>query len=145
MSNRQMSITRFHLEVIPAYNGPMKILLVDDDSFLIDMYAAKFTSAGHEVDTAKSVEQALEKVHEGGVYDAMLLDMVLPGLTGIDFLNKVREENLLKDATVIMLSNQGDQADIDRAMKEGAGGYIIKAHMIPSEVVAKVEELVKKK
>lgn len=123
----------------------MKILLVDDDTFLIDMYAAKFTSSGHSVDTAKSVELALEKLRAGGGYDAILLDMVLPNMTGIDLLNAIRTENLLGGAKTIVLSNQGDQTDIDAALKAGAHGYIVKAHMIPSEVVTKVVSIVEKK
>lgn len=123
----------------------MRILLVDDDTFLIDMYAAKFTSGTHEVDTAKSVEGALEKLREGKAYDAILLDMVLPGMTGIDLLNVMRKEKLAGNAKMIVLSNQGDQSDIDAAMASGANGYIIKAHMIPSEVVSKVMEIVEGK
>lgn len=123
----------------------MKIFLVDDDAFLIDMYAAKFSSCGHEVDTAKSVETALEKLRAKADFDAILLDMVMPGLTGVDFLQAIKNEHLAPNAKLIVLSNQGDQSDIDLATKEGATGYIIKAHMIPSEVVKKVEELVGKK
>lgn len=121
----------------------MKVLLVDDDSFLIDMYAAKFSSAGHDVDSAKSVELALEKLRAGTNYDAILIDMVMPGMTGIDLLNLIRSEKLAPNAKVIVLSNQGDQPDIDAAMGAGAMGYIIKAHMIPSEVVQKVSSIVK--
>ena len=120
----------------------MKILLVDDDTFLIDMYAAKFSSSGHSVDTTKSVETALEKLRGGGLYDAILLDMILPNMTGIDLLNAIRAENLLGKAKTIVLSNQGDQTDIDSAIQAGADGYIVKAHMIPSEVVAKVVSIV---
>jgi CheY-like chemotaxis protein len=120
----------------------MKILLVDDDAFLIDMYAAKFTSSNHEVDSAKTVEAALEKLRAGAKYDAILLDMVLPGMTGLDLLKAIQQENIAGDAKVIVLSNQGDQSDIDAAMAVGAHGYIVKAHMIPSEVVAKVAGIV---
>ncbi len=123
----------------------MKILLVDDDTFLIDMYAAKFASTGHSVDTAKSVELALEKLRTGGVYDAILLDMILPNMTGVDLLLAIRKENLLGNAKTIVLSNQGDQTDIDMALNAGADGYIVKAHMIPSEVVTKVVSIVEKK
>lgn len=123
----------------------MKILLVDDDSFLIDMYAAKFTNEGHQVDTAKNVEVALEKLRTGETYDVILLDMVLPGLTGIDLLKTIRKESLGGKAKIIVLSNQGDKADIDAANAEGADDYIIKAHMIPSEVVRKAEEVFAKK
>jgi DNA-binding response OmpR family regulator len=120
----------------------MKILLVDDDTFLLDMYAAKFTGSGHGVDAAKSVEEALEKLSTSGPYQAILLDMVLPGMTGIDFLNEIRTRNLAQGAKLIVLSNQGDQSDIDAALAAGAHGYIVKAHMIPSEVVAKVVSIV---
>jgi CheY-like chemotaxis protein len=120
----------------------MKILLVDDDAFLIDMYAAKFTSSNHEVDSAKSVEAALEKLRSGATYDAILLDMVLPGMTGLDLLKAIQREKIAGDAKVIVLSNQGDQTDIDAAMEVGAHGYIVKAHMIPSEVVSKVTGIV---
>lgn len=123
----------------------MKILLVDDDTFLLDMYSAKFTGSGHTVESAKSVEEALEKLKGGVAYDAILLDMVLPGMTGIDLLNEMRTKNLGVGAKTIVLSNQGDQTDIDAAMASGANGYIIKAHMIPSEVVARVVAIVEKK
>jgi CheY-like chemotaxis protein len=123
----------------------MKIFLVDDDTFLLDMYAAKFHGMGHAVETAKSVEEALVKLRGGVAYDAILLDMVLPGMTGIDLLNAIRTEKLVGNAKTIVLSNQGDQTDIDAAMASGAHGYIIKAHMIPSEVVAKVVSIVEKK
>jgi DNA-binding response OmpR family regulator len=123
----------------------MKILLVDDDTFLIDMYAAKFSSSGHSVDTAKSVEAALEKLRSGTLYDAILLDMVLPNMTGVDLLKAIRTENLLGNAKTIVLSNQGDQSDVNAALEAGAHGYIVKAHMIPSEVVTKVVAIIEKK
>ncbi len=123
----------------------MKILLVDDDAFLLDMYAAKFTGSGHAVDAAKSVEEALEKLEAGATYDAVLLDMVLPGMTGLDLLNEMRTRKLAGTAKMIVLSNQGDQTDIDAAMAAGANGYIVKAHMIPSEVVARVVSIVEGK
>lgn len=123
----------------------MKILLVDDDTFLLDMYAAKFTGSGHAIETAKSVEEALEKLAGNTNYDAILLDMVLPGMTGIDLLNEMRTKKLGGNAKTVVLSNQGDQTDIDAAMAAGAHGYIIKAHMIPSEVVARVVSIVEKK
>lgn len=123
----------------------MNILLVDDDTFLIDMYASKFTGSGHTVDTAKSVEEALEKLMSGSTYDAILLDMVLPGMTGLDLLNQMRTKKLGGNAKTIVLSNQGDQTDIDAAKAAGAQGYIVKAHMIPSEVVARVTAIVEGK
>jgi len=119
----------------------MKILLVDDDSFLLDMYATKFTTAGHTVDTAKTVELALEKLRGGASFDAILLDMVLPGFTGVEFLKMIIADKLGGSARLIVLSNQSDDADKTAALQAGATGYIIKAEMIPSEVVSAVEKM----
>ena len=102
------------------------------------MYAAKFSSTGHNVDTAKTVELALEKLRAKHNYDAILLDMVLPGMTGTELLGVIKKEQLVGKAKIIILSNQGDQTDIKLATTAGADSYIIKAHMIPSEVVQSV-------
>lgn len=121
----------------------MKILLVEDDGFLLDMYVAKFTEGGHTVDSAKSVEAALEKLRAGETFDVVLLDIVMPKLTGLDLLKAVSREKLGGSPQCIVLSNQGEQSDIDAAKDAGAIGYIIKAETIPSEVVTKVEAFAK--
>ena len=122
-----------------------KILIVDDDSFLLDMYAKKFGDTGYDVDTSKSVEDALHKMREGAVYDIVLLDMVMPHLTGNDLLRTVREEKLSKDPLCIVLSNQGEKADIETAVELGADGYIIKANTVPSEVLTAVKKYYEEK
>ncbi len=116
------------------------ILIVDDDAFLLDMYAVKFGEANYTVDTSRSVEEALTKLRGGAVYEAILMDMVMPHLTGLDLLTAIQTESLGGTPIRIVLSNQGEKADIESAMKAGATGYIVKANVIPSEVVAKVNE-----
>jgi len=116
-----------------------KILIVDDDSFLLDMYAMKFGEAGYIVDTAKSVEEALVKVRTGG-FAIVLLDIIMPKQTGLDLLKAMKEDPSYGTPVRIVLSNQGEKADIDAATALGAAGYIVKANAIPSEVVAKVGE-----
>lgn len=115
------------------------ILIVDDDSFLLDMYAVKFSEAKYTVDTAKSVEEALAKLRGGAAYDVVVLDMVMPRLTGLDLLRAMQAESLGGTPVRIVLSNQGEKSDIEGAMKLGADGYIVKANVIPSEVVARVD------
>jgi DNA-binding response OmpR family regulator len=122
----------------------MKILLVDDDAFIRDMYATKFGEAGHTIDVAESVEIALVKLKEN-TYDVMLTDMIMSGMTGIDLLHRVTEEKLGGEPACIMLSNQSEESDKATALNAGALGYIIKAERIPSEVVAEVLDLVSKK
>lgn len=119
------------------------ILIVDDDSFLLDMYAVKFGEAGYTVDTAKSAEEALAKLRGGASFDILLFDMIMPNLTGLDLLRAVREEKLAGNPVCVVLSNQGEKADIEAARELHVDGYIIKANMIPSEVVAQVKEYVR--
>jgi len=113
------------------------ILIVDDDKFLLDMYTLKFTDCGCGIDAIYDPVKALEKLRTGLSPNIILLDIVMPAMNGFEFLETVRKENLAKGAHIIMLSNQGQQEDIDKAMSLGASGYIVKASSIPSEVVAK--------
>lgn len=119
----------------------MKILLVDDDAFLRDMYATKFGDSGHEVKTAETGEQALELLRQSE-YDVVLLDMIMPGMTGIELLKHIQAEKLAHEPVCIVLSNQGEKQEVEGAKAAGAKGYIIKAELIPSEVVAQVTKLV---
>jgi CheY-like chemotaxis protein len=121
------------------------ILIVDDDSFLLDMYALKFGENAYTVDTAKSVEEALKKLRNGTSFDIILLDMIMPHLTGLDLLKAIKAESLGGDPLCIVLSNQGERTDIEAANEAGADGYIIKANSIPSEVVRSVKEYAEKK
>jgi DNA-binding response OmpR family regulator len=122
----------------------MKILLVDDDAFLRDMYATKFGELKHDVDVAETAETALAKLREHE-YDAVLLDMIMPGMTGVDLLNRIKAEKIGGNPICIMLSNQSEEHDRTAALEAGAAGYIVKAERIPSEVVAEVLEFVSKK
>jgi DNA-binding response OmpR family regulator len=125
----------------PTYS----ILVIDDDSFLLDMYALKFSQRGFDVTTASGTLLALEKLREGLAPDIIVVDLVMPAMDGFEFLEVVRTENLSKGALVIILSNLGEQDDIDRGLKLGAAGYIIKASATPSEVVEKVLEMLEKR
>ncbi|MCA9363672.1 response regulator [Candidatus Kaiserbacteria bacterium] len=118
----------------------MKLLLVDDDAFIRDMYATKFAENGHDVEVAKNGEVALELL-ERGTFDGVLLDMVMPGMTGVELITKIKEKDPTGGPACIVLSNQGEEHEIELAMQAGAKGYIIKAELIPSEVVAQVKEL----
>ena len=121
----------------------MKVLLVDDDAFLRDMYATKFVEYGHEVEMVGDSKAALGKIKEGN-YDAVMLDVIMPGLSGLELLEEIKQSGVSKDSKYIILSNQSESSDKAAAEKLGADGYIIKAESIPSEVVKKVEEICKK-
>lgn len=119
----------------------MKILLVDDDAFLRDMYAAKFAEESFDVCVAKNGEEALGVLEEEDDIDVVLLDMIMPGLSGLDLLKEVKLAKLKKEPQCIVLSNQSEQKDKDEALSAGAVGYIVKAERIPSEVVDEVKKI----
>lgn len=122
----------------------MKILLVDDDAFLRDMYTIKFVQHGHEVSVADGGAATLSLLEQGNSFDLVLLDMIMPGTTGVELLKIIKAQFPEQVKLCIFLSNQGQQEDIQEAMDAGAVGYIIKAESIPSEVVKKVDEIIKK-
>jgi len=121
----------------------MKILLLDDDNFLRDMYATKFTNEGHEVHPVASGVDGLRVLQDVKDIDVVLVDMIMPGMGGIEFITQAKAMSLSETTKFIVLSNQGQDSDIEEAMQAGAIGYIIKAHSIPSEVVSKVLEYLK--
>ena len=120
-----------------------KVFIVDDDEFLLDMYAVKFRESGFEVEIARGGEEALAKIQSGYVPDAILLDIVMPGLDGFEMLRMMKKENLGGGSRVIILSNLGQKEDIERGLELGAKDYIVKAHFTPTEVVKKVEALLR--
>ncbi|MBP6975149.1 MAG: response regulator [Candidatus Pacebacteria bacterium] len=126
-------------------NTPNKILIVDDDKFLLNMYSIKFQKEKFEVSVASDGSEALKKLQEGLVPDAIVLDIVMPVMDGLEFLEKMREGELAKNATVLILSNQGQSSDIDKAKRLGIDGYIVKATTIPSEVVTEVQRMLANK
>lgn len=121
-----------------------KILIIDDDKFLVHMYAMKFEASGFSVTSSLSGLEATEKIKNGFVPDIILLDLIMPGMDGFAFLENLRKEKLCKDSIIVMLTNQGLASDISKAEEYGINGYIVKATTIPSEVVEEIKQIYKK-
>ena len=120
---------------------PKKLLLVDDDRYLLDMYAIKFTKAGYEVKAVDSTESAIKMIRDGYIVDIILSDIVMPGMDGLEMVSTIKKENLAPGAIIIMLTNQGSSDDIARARQLAIDGYIVKATTVPSEVLSAVEKI----
>ncbi len=121
---------------------PPAILLVDDDKFLLDMYAMKFTNGGFNTHASLSVADALEVLRHGFVADAVVFDLTMPEHDGYALLQSLRDEHLAEGAKKIVLSNQATDAEKAKATELGADEFLVKATMIPSEVVAKVGSII---
>lgn len=117
------------------------VLIVDDDKFLLDMYRKKFEHDGAEVGTALGSEEALTKLRNGAKPDILILDIIMPGMDGIELLENIRKEKLAPDSAVIMLTNESDTSKIEKAKSLNIKGYIVKATSIPTETVEKVWEI----
>lgn len=122
-----------------------KILIVDDDGFLLDMYALKFSQNNFEVYTATSGLQAIEKLKAGLVPDIILMDIIMPEMDGFEMLEKINNDKMSPNSVKIVLSNKSQQEDIDRGNSLGISGYIVKANSTPSEVIDLVTGILAKK
>lgn len=122
-----------------------QILIVDDDKFLLDMYSLKFSQLGFTVVTATDGEEAFTKVKDGLKPDIFLVDVLMPRLDGFQLIGKLKELGVARETVLIILSNMGQQTDIDQGLALGIDGYIVKATATPSEVVAKTIDIANSK
>ena len=120
------------------------VLMVDDDKFLADMYAIKFTHEGYTVHAYLAVEDALKALRSGLEPQAVLFDLLMPGCDGLSFLASLRDEHLASKAVKIALTNQSSDAEQAQARALGADEFLIKAMLLPSEVVNLVAEEMRK-
>ncbi len=117
-----------------------KILIVDDDPFIADMYLLKFKEEGFDAKSASDGIEGLALV-DSEKPDIILLDLLMPRMSGIEMLEALKGKRLLREPKVIILTNVGQKDEIDKALGLGAIEYIIKANFTPSEVVAKTKEI----
>jgi len=119
----------------------LKILIVDDDQFLLDMYVLKFKEKGFLVEAAFGSVSALNKLQDGQHFDTIITDIVMPSMDGFEFLEKIKKDKLAEGAKIIVLSNLGQPSDIEKGTKLGADGYIVKANTTPSEMIEQVMKI----
>ncbi|MFZ2803737.1 MAG: response regulator [Patescibacteria group bacterium] len=117
-----------------------KILLVEDDGFLASIYAQKLEVEGFETSLATNGEDGL-KFAAKDKPALILLDLLMPKMDGFEVLEKLKADEKLKNIPVLVLTNLGQREDVERCIKLGAVGYIIKAHSLPNETVNRVKEI----
>ena len=120
-----------------------KLIIVEDDPFLLSILAEKLKDAGFDIETATDGEDGLNKIRSGN-FDLVLLDMVLPKIDGFKILEEIRDGKQPKKIPVIILSNLYDKNNIDKAILLGAREYIVKAYNTPEEIVLKIKSFLVK-
>jgi DNA-binding response OmpR family regulator len=128
---------------MPAKKTP-KILVVEDETFLVKIYAVKLKKEGYEVSIANDGEEAVRLAAEVDP-DLILLDLILPKMNGFEALERMRATSVNKETPVIVLSNLGQEEDIKRAEGLGADGYLVKANFSIQDIVAKIRETLDKR
>lgn len=119
-----------------------KILIVEDDKFLRELIAQKLLKENYDIVEAVDGEKGIKAVKEEKP-DLILLDLILPGLGGFEVLSKIKEDPVLAEIPVIILSNLGQKEDIEKGLKMGANDYLIKAHFTPAEIIEKIKAVLK--
>lgn len=115
-----------------------KVLIIEDDSFLQGLAANKLSKNDFDVDTANKGEDAITKI-VNQKFDCILLDLMLPDISGFDILKNLKEAN--QKTPVIVFSNLSNDKDIKKAMDLGANEYLIKSNFTLEELVEKVKEV----
>lgn len=123
-------------------NRKIKILLAEDDKFISKAYQDGLRRAGHEVVAAFDGVEALQKLKEGFVPEIILLDLIMPEKNGFETLEELKQNNDLKNIPVIILSNLGQDTDIQRGRELGASDYLIKSNFSISEVIEKIKSYI---
>lgn len=118
-----------------------KILIVDDDLLLLQMYETKLKREGFEVETAPSGREGLEKAKSTKPH-LILLDILMPSMDGFQVLEKLKSDPETKKIPVIFLTNLSkEERDFHRGLEQGAAAYLVKARFRPSEVIQKIKEI----
>jgi len=115
-----------------------KILVVEDDEFLREVYLETLTAEGYVIDTAIDGEEGLQKIKQGG-YNLVLLDIIMPKMDGLTVMKKIKEEGTINpNKKIIFLTNLDKDEEIKQALALG-DGYFIKSQMTPGDLIKEVK------
>ena len=117
-----------------------KILLIEDEKYLFEMYKMKLEQGKYKVLVAIDGEEGMN-IAKKEKPDLILLDLVLPRMNGYEFLRKIRKDPKLKKTKIYILSNLGQDEEIEQGFKEGADGYMIKTNLTPKQLLENIGEI----
>lgn len=118
--------------------SPKKILLVEDEDFIRELYVRQLTNAGFSVKFAIDGQSGLDML-KSETFDLLLLDIMLPGINGLQLLREFKTQNPNSKMITILLTNLGQEAVIKEGFELGAQAYLIKASYTPDQVVNEVK------
>lgn len=119
------------------------ILIVDDDAGQLDLFETAFKLGKFKVDVAQSGEEGLQKISEKK-YDLVLLDFVMPGLTGMDVVKKIRSNPELKNLKLVLMTNLSRPGLVEEAFSVGVDDFFMKSDLTPTQILERVQKVVEK-
>ncbi|MFA6215794.1 MAG: response regulator [Patescibacteria group bacterium] len=125
-----------------AENKKTIILIIEDDEVLLRALYLTFHKSDYTIATATDGDTGL-KMAERVKPDIIFLDLLLPKMNGFDFLKNIKADPVLKDIPVIVLSNLGDQENIDKAKELGALDYFVKSNTNLVKLREKIDQMLK--
>jgi DNA-binding response OmpR family regulator len=125
-----------------GFIGKSTILIVEDDEDLSEAYSILFKAEGYDVTSVGDAEQALRLI-ETKLPDLIVLDMLLPGKSGLDFLDEYAAKYLKSKTKIVVLSNIDSVIDSNKAYERGVSKYILKSWATPKSLAKIVKELIK--
>ena len=118
-----------------------KILIIEDEQYLRDLYAQILQDAGYSIDTAGDGEEGWKKASAGG-YDLVLIDIIMPKLDGITLLKRLKQNPpAIPNKKTVMLTVLREDKYIKDALANGADGYLMKSSLTPDQIVTEVTNL----
>lgn len=119
-----------------------KILIIEDEKFLLEMYQSRFEKEDYQVLAAMSGRVGLELAQKEKP-DLIILDILMPGMDGYEVIKKLKKDSQTEKIPILVFSNLGQQEEINQGLKLGADDYVVKTDLTPSELINKVERMLK--
>jgi len=119
-----------------------KVLIIEDDAFLLDLEASKIKKNGYDVLVAQTGEDGMKKISEQGV-NIILLDLLLPNYDGFEILKRIKEGESTKNIPVIVFSNLAEAKDMEKAVSLGANKFMVKSNFSLEELIDEIGNFTK--
>lgn len=132
--------TKTEMENLDYSGFKNTVMIVEDDKFLRELISQKFLKEGMKILSAVTAEEALDVLKKERP-QIILLDLILPGMSGFDFLRKIKSDSDIADIPVVVLSNLGEEKERETAKNLGAKRFLVKAMHTPNEIVGEIKKV----
>lgn len=126
------------MQILPEHKSKKKILVVEDEVYLRDLYVKILKDAGYEVDQASDGEEGYNSIIRG-IYDLVLLDIILPKIDGLKILEKLNTSPVKIKTAIVLLSNLSQDSVVAKGLSLGVRGYLVKNDYTPDELLKEIK------